>query len=212
VRLSLESQDGDQGFPGNLSAAVTYGLTADGELRAEYEAKVDQPCPVNLTNHAYFNLNGEGNGSILSHEAQIFASRYVEVDSGLIPTGKLPSVRGSPFDFTQPKAIGRDTKDGYDHCFVLDEAEEEMKPAAKVCEENSGICMELRTTQKGVQFYTGNFLDGIQGKPGSVYGKHSGFCLETEGFPDSPNHSDFPQDIYGPGRDYKEKAVFKFTF
>jgi aldose 1-epimerase len=227
VRFELESPDGDEGYPGNLKAAVTYGLTKSNEIIADYMAKVDAPSPVNLTNHAYFNLAGEGAGDILAHEVRIHASSYVGVDGNLIPTGTLVPVQNTPFDFRIAKPVGRDLADsggGYDHCFVMDtdggaEGRENasasaggLRPCAEVSEPRSGRTMRLFTTQPGVQFYTGNFLDGVIGKAGSVYGKHAGFCLETQHFPDSPNRREFPSAIFGPDRDYHEKAVFSFDW
>lgn len=223
VRFELESPDGDCGFPGNLKAAVTYGINKSNELTAIYEAQCDAPCPVNLTNHAYFNLAGEGSPSILSHEALLHSSSYLEVDENLIPTGRLLPVKGTPFDFRESKPIGRDLKQefggnggstapgGYDHCFTVDGDPGKLRPCARVSEKSSGRKMTLSTTQPGVQFYTGNMLTGIPGKSGSVYPMHSGFCLETQHFPDSPNRADFPNCIFGPGRKYCEKSVFAFT-
>ncbi|GHV44622.1 aldose 1-epimerase [Spirochaetia bacterium] len=215
VRFELESPDGDRGFPGKLKAAVSYGLTKSNEIIANYEAKVDAPSPVNLTNHAYFNLAGEGEEDILSHEAAIFSSSYLEVNEQLIPTGKLLPVQGGPFDFRQRKSIGRDIKaagGGYDHCFVVDGEAGKLRPCAEVFEAQSGRSMRLFTTQPGLQFYTGNSLDGFPGKLGSVYDRHGGFCMETQHFPDSPNQGDFPSAIFGLGKNYHEKAVFSFDW
>jgi aldose 1-epimerase len=215
VRLELESPDGEEGFPGKLSAAVSYGLTKSNELIAGYDAKLGARSPVNLTNHAYFNLAGEGEGDILSQDLRIYGSSIVEVDAKLIPTGKLLPVKGGPFDFLSRKPIGRDLAaagGGYDHCYALDGEPGKLRPCAEVWEEGSGRSMRVFTTQPGVQFYSGNFLDGIPGKPGSVYGKHAGFCLETQHFPDSPNRPEFPPCIFGPGKDYREKTVFAFDW
>jgi aldose 1-epimerase len=215
IRLELKSPDGDGGFPGNLKAAVCYGLSKSNEILADYEAKVDLPCPINLTNHAYFNLAGEGQGDILSHELMLHASSYVEIDASLIPTGRIIPVQGGPFDFKTRKPVKRDLEaagGGYDHCFALDGKAGELRPCAEVYEGTSGRTMKIYTTQPGVQFYSGNMLTGIPGKPGSVYGKHSGLCLETQHFPDSPNKSEFPDAIFGPGRDYHERAVFSFSW
>jgi aldose 1-epimerase len=225
VRFELESPDGDEAYPGNLKAAVTYGLTKFNEIIADYKAKVDAPSPVNLTNHAYFNLAGEGAGDILSHVVLLHASSYVEVDGNLIPTGALAPVQNTPFDFRIAKPVSRDLAGaggGYDHCFVVDGDAEgrgskadpggALLPCAEVSEPRSGRILRLFTTQPGVQFYTGNFLDGVIGKAGSVYGKHAGFCLETQRFPDSPNKREFPSAIFGPERDYHEKAVFSFDW
>jgi aldose 1-epimerase len=215
VRFELESPDGEEGFPGNLRAAVSYGLTNSNELIVDYQAKLDAPCPVNFTNHAYFNLAGEGRGDILSHEATLHAASYVEVDRDLIPTGKLLPVKNGPFDFTSGKPIGRDIDaagGGYDHCFVVDGEPGKLRPCAEIFEKSSGRSLRLLTTQPGLQFYTGNFLDGIPGKAGSVYHKHGGFCLETQCFPDSPNRPEFPSPVFGPDKDYHEKAVFAFDW
>ncbi|GHV61664.1 aldose 1-epimerase [Spirochaetia bacterium] len=219
VRFELESPDGEGGFPGALKAAVSYGLTKSNEIIAGYEARVNAPSPVNLTNHAYFNLAGEGEGDILSHEAALFSSSYVEVNEKFIPTGKLLPVQGGPgtigpFDFRQRKPIGRDiaAAGGYDHCFVVDGENGKLRPCAEVFEAQSGRSLRVFTTQPGVQFYTGNSLDGVQGKLGSVYNKYSGFCLETQHFPDSPNQESFPSAIFGPGKNYHEKAIFTFDW
>ncbi|MDR0590116.1 MAG: galactose mutarotase [Spirochaetaceae bacterium] len=213
VRFELTSPDGDEGFPGNLKAAVSYGLTKSNELVVDYTARLDALCPVNLTNHAYFNLAGEGNGDILSHEVRLYATSYVEVGPNLIPTGTLAPVARGPFDFNHAKPIGRDIQaagGGYDHCFVVDGEPGKLRPCAEVLEPVSGRTMRVLTTQPGVQFYTGNFLDGVRGKAGSVYDKHAGFCLETQHFPDGPNQRGFPPCIFGPNREYHEKALFAF--
>jgi aldose 1-epimerase len=219
VRFELESPAGDEGFPGKLHAAVSYGLTKSNEVIANYEARAEAPTPVNLTNHAYVNLAGEGEGDILSHEVKLCASSYVEVDKDQIPTGRLIPVQNTPFDFRTAKTIGadiaeagRDGPGGYDHCFVLDGDAGKLRPCAEVYEEKTGRKMKLFTTQPGVQFYTGNNLKSVAGKAGSVYEKHAGFCLETQHFPDSPNRPDFPSCIFGPGKDYHEKAVFAFDW
>jgi aldose 1-epimerase len=214
VRLELESPDGDEGYPGNLRTVVSYGLNKSNEISADYHAVVDRRCPVNLTNHAYFNLAGEGKGDILAHEVRLYASSYVEVGPSLIPTGSFVPVEGTPFDFSRPKPIGRDiaAAGGYDHCFVLDGDPQALKPCAEVSEPESGRSMKVFTTQPGVQFYTGNFLTGVPGKIGSVYYKHGGFCLETQHFPDSPNQPAFPDAIFGPDRVYHEKSLFSFDW
>jgi aldose 1-epimerase len=228
VRFELESPDGDQGFPGNLTARVTYGLTKSRELVADYQATLDADCPVNLTNHAYFNLAGESRGLILDHQALIHGSSYLELDRDLIPTGKLVAAQGGAFDFSSQKPIGRDFEatrgsnasklpdgsdgPGYDLCYVLDGEPGRLRPCADISEPLSGRSMRVFTTQAGVQFYTGNFLDGILGKMGSLYERHAGFCLETQGFPDSPNHPEFPSGVYGPEREYHERSVFAFDW
>jgi aldose 1-epimerase len=207
VRFDLVSPDGDGGFPGKLTAIVSYGLTKSNEIIALYEARADAPTPVNLTNHAYFNLAGEGNGTVLSHEVRLFSSYCLEIDERFIPTGKLLPVDNSPFDFRTFKQAG---PDGYDHCFVIDGEPGKLRPCAEVFEPGSGRLMKVLATQPGVQFYTGNMLPVIRGKAGSVYTKYSGFCLETQHFPNSPNQSDFPSCIFGPDRVYNEKSVFSF--
>ena len=215
VRFELKSGDGDCGFPGNLRARVTYGLTKAGEVTAFYRAKCDEPTPVNLTNHAYFNLAGDGGPPITGHALALNCSSYLEVDAEAIPTGRLLPVKGGPFDFREGKEIGRDLTEaeggltGYDHCFTVDGDPGRLRPCAAVSEESSGRTMRVFTTQPGVQFYTGDKLGGIKGRNG-VYSRHSGFCLETQHFPDAPNRPDFPQAVCGPGRVYEERAVFSF--
>jgi len=222
VRFELNSPDGDGGFPGNLRTEVSYGITKSNEVVAVYKACSDAPTPVNLTNHAYFNLAGEGTSSVLSHEVLLHSSSYLEVDGESIPTGRLLSVRGSPFDFRQSKPINRDLRaelggsgdpsapDGYDHCFTVDGDPGKLRPCAEVSEPGSGRRMKVFTTQPGLQFYTGNMLPDVPGKAGAVYSRHSGFCLETQHFPDTPNREDFPPCVFGPGMDYREKSIFAF--
>jgi aldose 1-epimerase len=214
VRFELESPDGDCGFPGNMKAVVCYGLTKSNEIIADYQAKIDGLCPVNLTNHSYFNLAGEGKGDILSHELLLYSSSYIEIDKYSIPTGRVLPVSGSAFDFKLRKRISADfgALKGYDHCFVVDGEPGKLRPCAAVYEPFSGRSMKIFTTQPGVQFYTGNYLDNVAGKQGSRYVKHSGFCLETQAFPDAPNQSGFPSCIAGPENDYHEKAVFSFNW
>jgi aldose 1-epimerase len=222
VRFELVSPDGDCGFPGKLKAVVSYGLTKSNEIIADYQAKVDQNCPVNLTNHSYFNLAGEGKGSITSHEALLYSSSYVEIDKYSIPTGRLVPVKGTYFDFSVRRKIdarnsaglsGRFGKfKGYDHCFVVEGEIGKLRPCAEVFDPASGRSMKIFTTQPGVQFYTGNFLDNVAGKQGSRYAKQSGFCLETQHFPDAPNQLGFPSCITGPDNDYHEKSVFSFSW
>lgn len=215
VRFSLESPHRDEGFPGNLKAVVSYGLTKSNEVIAHYKAKVDALCPVNLTNHAYFNLAGEGAGDILSHEARLYASSYIPVDTAQIPTGTIAPVEGTAFDFRTRKPIKQDfpaTDGGYDHCFVVDGEPGALRPCAEVFEPNSGRTMRVFTTQPGVQFYTGNQMGVVQGKAGSVYRPQSGFCLETQHFPDSPNQAGFPSAVFGPPRNYHEKSIFAFDW
>jgi aldose 1-epimerase len=220
VRFELKSPDGEEGYPGNLWTAVSYGLTKSNEIVADYTAKVDAPCPVNLTNHAYYNLAGEGRGmDILPTELKLYCSSYIEIDDALIPTGKILSVKNTPLDFQIRKPIGRDigplasTKiGGYDHCFVVDGEIGKLRPCAEAYEPFSGRSMRIFTTQPGLQFFSGNNIFSVQGKIGSVYEKYGAFCLETQHYPDSPNQSEFPSAIFGPGRDYQERAVFAFDW
>ena len=216
VRFELKSPDGEEGYPGKLVAVVSYGLTKSNEVVADYGAKVDAPCPVNLTNHAFYNLSGEGRGSsILSTELKLYCSSCIEVNEALIPTGRLIPVKNTAFDFTVPKPIGRDIEalgkiggGGYDHCFVIDGKPGDLRPFAEAYDPITKRTMRGFTTQPGVQFFSGNNISSLQGKIGSVYEKYSGFCLETQHFPDSPNRPEFPSAIFGPEKDYHEKAVF----
>lgn len=220
VRFELMSPDGDQGYPGNLKASVSYGLTRSHQLVAVYEAKVDAPCPVNLTNHAYFNLAGEGRGiDVLSNEVQLACSFYVEVDESLLPTGRLLPVEGTPFDFREQKTLGKDIKQltstragGFDHCLVIDGEPGTLRYFCEIYDPVTRRRMTGYTTLPGVQLYTGNMLHGISGKIGSVYGSHDGLCLETQYFPDSPNQFGFPSAVFSPERDYYEKTVFSFQW
>jgi aldose 1-epimerase len=222
VRFELKSHDGDEGYPGNLWATVSYGLTKFNEIAADYEVKLDAPSPLNLTNHAYFNLAGEGQGmDICSTELKLHCSSYLDVNEELIPTGAILPVENTPYDFTSRKPIGRDMAQipsdsaflgGYDHCFVVNGEAGKLRPFAEVNEPYSGRSMKGFTTQPGVQFYTGNHISSVRGKMGSIYEKHGAFCLETQHFPDSPNQPDFPSAIFGPSRDYHEKAVFAFDW
>ena len=216
VKLTCLSGDGEEGFPGNLSVTVVYTLTDANELTIRYEATTDKKTPVNLTNHAYWNLKGEGNGDILDHILRLEADKITAVDSSanLIPTGEAVPVAGTPFDFTTPHAIGEriaQVEGGYDHNFVLRSGGGALALAARVEEPRSGRVLEIWTDQPGIQFYTGNFLDGtIAGKGGKAYGKHFAFCLETQHFPDSPNHPNFPSTILEPGQTYRTVTVHKF--
>ena len=238
ILLSYTAKDGEEGYPGNLTVRVRYtledgrdtdgGIRGVGELRIDYEAETDAPTPVNVTQHTYFNLAGEGSGSILDHEAMIAASRYTPVDETLIPTGEFAPVEGTPFDFRQSKPIGRDIGaddeqlsygGGYDHNWVLDKPQDVTnqgagdKPhlAARVREPKSGRVLEVYTTEPGVQFYVGNFLDGrLTGKSGRPYEYRGGFCLETQHFPDSPNQPGFPSTILRPGETLRSQTVFRF--
>lgn len=215
VKFEYFSKDGEEGYPGNLACAVTYRLTNADQLKISYEAETDKPTPVNLTNHSYFNLAGQGNGDILGHKILINADRFTPVDDGLIPTGELRDVKGTPWDFTTPTAIGDridQVKGGYDHNYVLAGSAGTLALAARVFELGSRRMMTVSTTEPGVQFYTGNFLDGaVIGKGGKAYKKHYGFCLETQHFPDSPNKPDFPSSILIPGQKYTSLTVYEFS-
>jgi aldose 1-epimerase len=205
----------EEGYPGNLTATVRYGLTWDNRLIADYSATLDADCPLNFTNHAYFNLAGEGAGLILDHEIKLYCSGYLEVDENLIPTGKVLPVQGTAYDFTSRKSIGRDIKStgmGYDHCFSVDGEVGKLRPVAEVYEPNTGRSMKQWTTKPGVQLYTGNFLTGSVGKDGSVYDKHTGFCLETQHFPDAPNQPHFASAFFGPNRPYHERTELAFAW
>jgi aldose 1-epimerase len=220
IELSHVSKDGDQGFPGTLTATVRYTLDA-GALQIDYSASSDKDTVLNLTNHSYFNLAGQGKGEVLGHVVKIDASRFTPVDATLIPTGELKSVEGTPFDFRTPHAIGEriDAKDeqlhlglGYDHNFVLDHPDGQLAEAAEVYEPTTGRILRVLTTQPGVQLYTGNHLDGsITGKQGIVYKPRFAFCLETQHFPDSPNHPDFPSTVLKPGQKFHSVTVFQFS-
>ncbi|NYF77895.1 aldose epimerase family protein [Granulicella arctica] len=220
VEMTLVSKDGDQGFPGTLTVHVRYTLHHDA-LRIDYSATTDKDTVVNLTNHAYFNLSGEGNGTILGEDIELLADKFTPTDAGLIPTGVLEPVAGTPFDFTKSTEIGKRIHDaneqltmagGYDHNWVLRGANGVEKTAAKVYDPASGRVLTVTTTQPGVQFYTGNFLDGSKtGKSGKAYGKNTGFCLETQHFPDSPNHPSFPTTELKPGQTLHSTTTFTFT-
>ncbi len=221
LELTYLSEDAEEGYPGNLKCKVIYSLNNDNELQIEYFAETDEPTPVNLTNHAYFNLGGHTNSrNILNHMMLLNADRFTPVDDTLIPNGELQSVKGSPMDFTTPHAIGKRINSdyeqigkggGYDHNFVLNKSGDSMTFGGRVCDPNSGRLLEFYTTQPGVQFYTGNFLDGtLTGKNDVVYKHRYGFCLETQHFPDSPNQPNFPSTILKPGETYHHITVYKF--
>src|SRR5665213_80015 len=220
VELALVSPDGDQGFPGTLTAHVRYTLDVN-RLRIEYTATTDRLTIVNLTNHAYFNLAGEGNPSILDHVLTLEADRYTPIDATLIPTGEIAAITATPFDFTQPtrigERIGEDNEQlhratGYDHNWVVRGNASTLRAAAEIFDPASGRVLNVLTTEPGIQFYSGNFLDGARtGKSGANYVKRSGFCLETQHFPDSPNHPNFPSTELQPGDTYRSTTDFIFT-
>jgi len=215
VKLSYSAADMEEGYPGNFTITVKYTLTKDNGLKCDYDGFIDKPCPVNVTHHGYFNLTGGAKTDILGHEMQILADRYTVVDSTLIPTGELRTVAGTPMDYTQPHKIGEridQVEGGYDHNYVLSDDVTDFRKVARVKEPVSGRIMEVFTTEPGVQFYSGNFLDGILTGSGNVkYTQHWGFCLETQHFPDSPNQPGFPSTILEPGKRYKHTTLYKFS-
>ncbi len=228
VVLAYTSEDGEEGYPGTMETTVTYTLSAEDELRISMEARSDRPTVANLTNHSYWNLNGHQSGPVLEHEVTLFADAYTPVDRHLIPTGEIRQVAGTPFDFTEPRTIAaemdavsppgpRESGDpgGYDHNFVLRDAGGRVRPAALVASHRSGLAMEVRTNQPGVQFYTGNNLTGkLTGKHGAVYGRHHGFCLETQAFPDAINRQGapgWPSVILNPGGVYRHEVSYAFA-
>jgi len=219
--LSYTSKNGEEGFPGNLKTKVTYTLTDSDELSIDYDATTDKATPVNLTSHGYFNLAGQGTSDVLAHELLINADRFTLVDKNLIPTGELAPVAGTPLDFTRSTPIGARINDkyeqlvlarGYDHNFVINRKGSGLELAARVHELSTGRMLEVFTTEPGVQFYSANFLDGtLTGKQGRVYKQHYAFCLETQHFPDSPNHPSFPSTILRPGQKYHSSTTYKFS-
>lgn len=221
VVFSLKSSDGEFGFPGNKSAKVTYTLTDVNELKIEYEVTTDKACHINLTNHSYFNLRGEGNGDVLNHQVVINADKSTPVDMFMIPTGEIADIRGTELDFTAPHSIGERIDGthpqlkfaiGYDFNYVINKKANELALAASAFEPESGRFMEVFTTEPGVQFYTGNHLRGAEtGKSGVAYTKRTGFCLETQHFPDSPNQPQFPTTLLKPGEVFKSMTIYKFS-
>ncbi|GAC1622905.1 MAG: galactose mutarotase [Candidatus Acidiferrum sp.] len=224
LELTYVSKDGEEGFPGNLTVTVVFTLPADrNELKTEYRATTDKDTVLNITNHSYFNLAGQGNGDILQHRVTLYASRFTPVDEAMIPTGELRDVKGTPFDFLHATQIGaRISQDdeqlkfgkGYDHNWVINKTGDAsaLSPAGEAFDPQSGRVLEVLTTEPGVQFYTGNFLDGTaKGKGGKGYGIRSAFCLETQHFPDSPNHPAFPTTVLEAGKSYHSTTVFRFS-
>jgi aldose 1-epimerase len=223
LELSYASQDGEEGYPGTLKVKVTYTLPAEtNELRIDYSATTDKDTVVNLTNHSYFNLSGAMSQQILDHRLLLNAVKFTPVDTTLIPTGELRAVGGTPFDFTKPTAIGARINQedeqlkfgkGYDHNWVLERTENGgLQLAAKVFEPATGRVLEVLTTEPAIQFYSGNFLDGtVRGKGGQLYGHRTGFCLETQHFPDSPNHQNFPTTVLKPGQSYRSTTIFRLS-
>jgi aldose 1-epimerase len=218
--LRYVSADGEQGYPGTLDVSVVYTLIEDG-LRMDYRAVTDKPTMVNLTNHAYFNLSGASRSDILDHVLTISGSRYLAMDTDQIPTGQVENVFGTPLDFTSPLPIGNRIDEecdvlavgqGYDHFFVAENTTDSFRPVARVSELQSGRTLEVCTTQPGVQFYSGNSMPfGLRGKQGAIYGRHSGFCLETQGYTDAPNRSEFPSVVLRPGEVYEHVTEYRFS-
>ena len=213
LKLKYLSKDGEEGYPGNLNVTVQYTLTNDDELKIEYDAETDKSTPVNLTNHSYFNLTGDVSNTILNHTLMIDADNYTPVDSTLIPTGEIKPVKGTPFDFTSPKMIGKDidlVKGGYDHNWVLNKKDSSLQKVSELTDSVSGRTLDVYTTEPGLQFYTGNFLDGkFINRGGTPLKQHTALCLETQHFPDSPNKNNFPSTILKPGEKYHSVTMYK---
>lgn len=219
VTFRCQSPDGEAGYPGNVSAAVTYALSDDNELSMSYEATTDAPTHVNMTNHGYWNLAGAGCGDVLQHEVQIEADHYLEADDAIVPTGKLLLVADGPLDFRMPRAVGERLNDaplaarwrrGYDHCFVL-RPRDALCLAATAYDPTTGRIMQVHTTQPAVMFYTGNDLSGQRGFAGRTYDQYGGLCLETQRHPDAPNQPDFPSTLLRPGETYREQTMHRFS-
>lgn len=220
LELTYISKDGEESYPGNLSVKVTYTLTENNEIKINYSATSDKDTIINLTNHSYFNLAGAGSGTILNHQLEISADKFTPTDAGSIPTGELRDVKGTPMDFTKPTVIGERIEQsyeqlisgkGYDHNWVLNKTGNALAEIAKAYEPASGRVLEVWTTEPGVQFYSGNFLDGVKGKSGKIYKKREGFCLETQHFPDSPNKPAFPSTLLKAGQPFTSTTVYKFS-
>lgn len=215
LKLTYLSEDGEEGYPGNLDVTVTYTLTDENELKIDYEAETDKATPVNLTAHSYFNLTGNPSNTVLDHELKLNAGQFTPVDEELIPTGEIASVSDSPFDFTDVKKIGDDIDEvdgGYDHNFVLDDSTDTLKLAAELTESGSGRKLSVYTTEPAIQFYSGNFLDGsLQGPDGTSFEQYSGLCLEPQHYPNSPNEPSFPSTILRPGETYESTIVYEFS-
>lgn len=213
LQLSYLSKDGEEGYPGNLQVAVTYSLTDEDGLKIQYEATTDQPTPVNLTNHSYFNLTGDTKQTILDHQLQLNADAYTPVDKGLIPTGEIRPVAGTPFDFRNPTTIGSridSVEGGYDHNYVINTVTGSLQKVATLSESTSGRFLEVWTTEPGIQFYSGNFLDGkFINHTGTPVQLRTALCLETQHFPDSPNKKEFPSTILEPGKKYTTETIYK---
>ena len=221
IEFSYLSPDGEEGYPGNVHCKVTYWLTVQNEIEIQYEATTDKSTHLNLTHHSYFNLAGAGSGDILNHEVELFADKFVPTDASNIPLGELAPVKGTPFDFLTPHKIGARIGEnnqqlkvglGYDHNWVINSTGKGIELAARVTEEKSGRIMEVLTDQPGIQFYTGNFLDGSNvGKGGNVYKHRNAFCLETQKFPDSPNNPSYPSSLLEPGQTYRHVCIYRFS-